>query len=378
LGTKIQLLKTRKLVTSIVLILVAVCLFFFIPSCDDDKSVDTGGVSPLPRSIGVLIAPKGGVPIKVGDTIPIALTMQDDANQFKKVEFYVDDELVLTDSTARPQFHHFHVPTDGKLGRKSIRAIIYKTNGEKEAKNALPVIVSDIVPAQYTYERKNTYDHDTSAYTQGLVYHNGALYEGTGLKGFSEIKKVDLFTGNTLQRTKVDPSYFGEGITIWNNKIVQITYQSQNGFLYDLNTFEMEKVFRYKNKEGWGLTNDSTHLIMSDGTNVLHFLNPETQEEEKTIEVYSHMGPVAYLNELEYVNGELWANVYTTNVIVKIDPETGKVLGQLDLTNLPVTRYSNTDVLNGIAYNPDSKTFYVTGKRFAELFEIDIITELPK
>lgn len=231
-------------------------------------------------------------------------------------------------------------------------------------------------PAAYTFTYKivNAYPHDRSAFTQGLVFENGALYEGTGLHGRSSLRRVELETGNVLQIQKLPGQLFGEGITIFGERIIQLTWQSGIGFVYDKNSFELLKEFHYST-EGWGITHDGKHLIMSDGTPTLRFLDPETLEEIGRIEVHDKDGPVTRLNELEYVRGEIYANVWQTDRIARIAPDTGEVIGWIELAGLlsPEDRSEPVDVLNGIAYDAENDRLFVTGKLWPRLFEIELI-----
>ena len=235
------------------------------------------------------------------------------------------------------------------------------------------IVPLDAIPI-YTFVVVNTYPHDLSAFTQGLVYENGFLYEGTGIPGRSSLRRVEPETGNILQMIELAPQYFGEGITIWGNTIVQLTWLHQIGFVYDKVTFELLQEFSYPT-EGWGITHDGQNLIMSDGTATLHFLDPVTFVETSQLEVFDADGPVTRLNELEYIKGEIFANVWLTDRIARISPKTGQVIGWIDLTGLlnsgellyPV------DVLNGIAYDYLNDRLLVTGKFWPFLFEIDLI-----
>jgi glutamine cyclotransferase len=227
---------------------------------------------------------------------------------------------------------------------------------------------------EYTYEVVHTYAHDPLAFTQGLVYADGFLYEGTGLEEQSSIRKVALETGDVLQKRDLPGQYFGEGIVIWKDRLIEITWKSQVGFIYDLNTFGPEGGFEYPG-EGWGLTQDGNHIIMSDGTAELRFWNPDTLKETGRVTVTDEGEPVRELNELEWVKGEIYANVWQTNRIARINPDSGKVVGWIDLTGLlsPADQNSQTDVLNGIAYDAKGDRLFVTGKRWPKLFEIRLI-----
>ncbi len=226
----------------------------------------------------------------------------------------------------------------------------------------------------YTYKIIKTYLHDREAYTQGLVYSDSVLYEGTGLNGRSTIRKVDLQTGAILQEHVLPQQYFGEGISVYNNRLVQLTWRSYQGFVYDLTSFMVLEEFSYAT-EGWGLTYDGSRLIMSDGSATLHFLDADTYGETATIEVHDNDGPVTGLNELEYIRGEIFANIYPTNRIARISPASGKVTGWINMSGLlsAADQTQPVDVLNGIAYDAANDRIFVTGKLWPKLFEVKFI-----
>ncbi|SFS71574.1 glutaminyl-peptide cyclotransferase [Lutibacter maritimus] len=266
-----------------------------------------------------------------------------------------------------------------KLGKHTITAILFFENKTEKVTNVI-YFMADAAPEIFTYKIINTYPHDKNAYTQGLEYYNGFLYEGTGRKGTSSIRKVELTTGKVLQKEDLDATYFGEGITLFNNKIYQLTWQDGVGFIYDLETFKKEKEFKYtKSREGWGLTHNGEKLIKSDGTERIWFLNPETLLEESYIEAYTNQQKVEKLNELEYVNGKIYANIWQKNSILIVDPTSGKVLGVADLNGLKdevlkTQQLEDQDeVLNGIAYDKENDRLFVTGKNWGKLFEIELM-----
>ncbi len=230
----------------------------------------------------------------------------------------------------------------------------------------------------YGYEIVNVYPHDPAAYTEGLVFADGVLYEGTGLHGSSSLRQVELTTGSVLKEYRLPAQYFGEGITLWNDTLIQLTYQSHLGFVYDKESFALRREFRYPT-EGWGITHDGKHLIMSDGTARLYFLDPETFESVNQLEVTDRGISIAQLNELEYIKGAIYANVWPTNRIAMISPETGQVVGWLDLTRLlsAEDRLQPVDVLNGIAYDPVQDRLFVTGKYWPKLFELELAEKEP-
>jgi len=237
---------------------------------------------------------------------------------------------------------------------------------------AIFVLVAASFAYAADYEVVAVHPHDRHAFTQGLEYRDGALYEGTGRYGTSELRKIRLETGEVLQRTSLDAQYFGEGITVWGDTIVQLTWRSETGFMYDRRTFERIATFHYSG-EGWGLTNDGTRLIMSDGSATLRFLDPQTLQETSRLTVRDDGVPVVRLNELELVRGEILANVWLTNRIARISPKTGEVLGWIDLTGILSPQDARgVDVLNGIAYDAKRDRLFVTGKLWPKIFEIRI------
>jgi glutamine cyclotransferase len=219
-----------------------------------------------------------------------------------------------------------------------------------------------------------SYPHDRGAFTQGLIVRDGFFYEGTGLNGRSSIRKVKLETGEILRQKALEPHYFGEGITEWKGTLLQLTWQSEIGFVYDANTFERTKTFAYKG-EGWGLTHDGQRLVLSDGTPTLRFLDPATFKETGAVTVRDPRGRVDDLNELEFVQGEIFANVWQTDRIARIDPADGRVTGWIDLSGLlsAAERGTPDAVLNGIAYDADADRLFVTGKLWPRVFEIRLI-----
>jgi len=222
------------------------------------------------------------------------------------------------------------------------------------------------------YKIVHTYPHDPQAYTQGLIYHEGFLYESTGLFGKSSLRKVELTTGKVLQRIDLPEAYFGEGIVLWKDKLIQLTWQSKIGFVYDRATFKQLSTFTYS-REGWGITHDGKHLIESDGSSTLYFWDPETFKEIRHLDVDDKGVPVSNLNELEYIRGEIYANQYQTDRIARISPTTGHVIAWIDLRGLLTSaERSQTDVLNGIAYDEKQNRLFITGKQWPKLFEIEM------
>lgn len=227
----------------------------------------------------------------------------------------------------------------------------------------------------YGYKVQHVYPHDANAFTQGLQYVDGILYEGTGLNGRSSIRKVKLETGDVLQKRDIPAQHFGEGITVWKTELIELTWQSGLAFVYDRDTFQQKRTFTYAG-EGWGLTHDGTNLIMSDGTERLRILDPATFAERRRIQVMAGAEPLRNLNELEYVNGEIFANIWTTDYIARIAPSTGRVVGYIDLNGLLTANERPSDgVLNGIAYDREHDRLFVTGKLWPKVFEIRVVAK---
>jgi glutamine cyclotransferase len=235
-------------------------------------------------------------------------------------------------------------------------------------------------PTEYTYKVIKTLPHDTSSYVEGLEYHDGFFYESAGDYGHSSLRKVDPSTGKILQKADLDKQYFGEGITVIGNKIIQLTYREKVGFVYDKATFKKLSEFSYTTgREGWGLAFDGEKVLNTDGSNTIFFLNKDTYQKIGSIDVFDNKGPIQNLNELEIIDGKIYANVYTTNEILVINPETGAVESKIDLSGLLPAGYFKTqdakdnNVLNGIAYDKAGKRLFVAGKKWPHIFQIELV-----
>ena len=296
----------------------------------------------------------------------LALSLENPKNQtIDSIVFKLDNKKIGESSSL----------IDFKLGKQTIEAVVYFNNEHQSVFQNI-IILNNETPKIFTYKIINEYPHDITSYTQGLEFYNDTLYESTGQYKESKLRKVDYKTGSILKNINLADDYFGEGLTILNNKIYQLTWQKGIGFIYDINSFEKTNSFKYgKSKEGWGLCNDNNVIYKSDGSEDIWILNPETLVEQEYIQVYTNKGPIKEINELEWINGKIYANRYQKDGVAIINPKNGAVIGVIDFSPLKklVKQHQGLDVLNGIAYNPKTKTVFVTGKRWDKLFEIEII-----
>lgn len=312
--------------------------------------------------------------LSVNTNLSISLSEKNN-NPIDSVLFSIDNKSIQLDAN----FSASVAINDFKLGRHTITAIVFYESKTKKLTNTV-YFLADKGPDMYDFKIVNSYPHDRKAYTQGLEFHDGFLYESTGKLGGSSLRKVELETGKVVQQINLDKQYFGEGMTILNNKIFMLTWKKGIGFVYDFETFEQLSTFKYKNSiQGWGIANDGKRLIKTDGTERIWFLNAETQKEEGFIEAYTNKRKVENLNELEYVEGKIYANIYQENTILIINPTSGKIEGVANLNKLKEEMEKTQklvvqdEVLNGIAYDGITKKLYVTGKNWGKLYEIELI-----
>jgi len=312
---------------------------------------------------------------RLGEEIQLNLQTKLKDGTLDKVEIFVDGKMVTTSNNLTTSY--IYKTADFGVGKHIIKVSATKKDGVTGENFKEIFVASDIKPTKYSYQVLAEHPHNVTHFTQGLEFHDNSLYEGTGQEGSSAIYRLNLLTNKVEKEYKLEDQYFGEGITILNDKIYELTYKNKIGFVYDVNTFKLLNTWNFKSNEGWGLTNDGRSLIMSDGTENIYFINPDTFKEEKKIQVCNDNEVVQYLNELEYIKGEIWANVWNTDTIVIIDPNTGKIKGEVNLTGLSGTilqsQKEKMDVLNGIAFNPSNEKIYVTGKLWPKIFEIKLI-----
>lgn len=303
-----------------------------------------------------------------GESVSLNVKEENNAAEASSVEYFVDNKKVGSATGA------YSLKLEGlKLGYHSIKAVVNYDGGTSQDSTRIE-LVSPVEPNIITeYEIVNTYPHDITSYTQGLEFYRDTLFEGTGQYNESKLRKVDYKTGKVYSEISLEGKFFGEGITIFNDKLYQLTWKENTGFVYNPGNLKKEKDFTYfKPIQGWGLTHDDKHLYQSDGTERIYLLDPETLKEAGYINVYQKNNKIESLNELEWVNGKIYANVYTTNAVAVIDPATGIIETVIDFTALKekVTKHPELDVLNGIAYNPKTNTLFITGKNWDKMFEI--------
>jgi len=319
-------------------------------------------------------SPESGQTLKIGDELELQIDVPAEVS-VKSIDYLLDGEPFAKMKGTKP----FKFSTkDLKLGYRLITAIV-AYNDRVDTLTTNIVLKSDIKPKQVNYTVIKSFPHDTSAYTEGLSYVDGKILESTGENGKSLLKWVELNSGKTLKQTKLDDQYFGEGSLKVGNKIIMLTWQENIGFIFDANTFKQLGTFPYGvSKEGWGLAFDGKNILRTDGSNRIWLMNAETYKEEGYIEVYDDAGEVKYLNEIEYINGKIYANVYLTNKIVIIDPVSGKVEASIDLSALvpknffKSARDEENNVLNGIAWDEAGKRLFVTGKKWPKLYQIEL------
>jgi len=318
------------------------------------------------------LMPEAGTSVNLGDSVNLELKLNEKADS---VVYFADGVKLKKAANGKA----VAVPTlDLQLGIKAITAKIYRGQSEPEEISTNIVVKSTLVPQKFSYVVQQVFKHDTSSYTQGLEFHNGHLYESDGLAGESSLRKTDPTTGRVLQLTKVRDELFAEGITIVGDKILMLSYQNNVSLEYDLNSLKLLREFpnQYQ-REGWGLCNDGKVIYSTDGSNTIYILNKETYMQENSIEVYDQNGPVRELNELEFIDGRIFANIYNSSRIVIIDPANGQVTGEVDLSDLyadairPMKDFDGF-VLNGIAWDSKGKRLFVTGKKWDKLFQIKL------
>ena len=323
---------------------------------------------PAKRLIEVL-APADNSSLSCTESLVFSVTHAAGQVKVDSVQVYIGARLATTITTLPATAE---LPMSGDPGRLSVRAVAWSAASKPQTVTLFINLLSDITPVTYRYRIVKTYPHDRRAYTQGLVYDGGFFYEGTGQQGESSLRKVEPETGKVVSQVNLDGSLFGEGVALLGNRIYQLTWTTKVGFVYEKETLRQINRIYYQT-QGWGLSTAGDSLVMSDGTNVLWFLDSDFNV-LSSVDVWDNKGAVDNLNELEMIDGELWANIWQTDRIARIDPVTGKVLGYVELNNLlpREEREPGTDVLNGIAWDAAGRRLFVTGKYWPRLYEIAV------
>ncbi len=292
------------------------------------------------------------------------------SKEIDSIVYYLNDVKIKT--TSGNQNLSFPLINE-KLGYQNIKALVYFEGQNSEITRRIEV-VSDVTPKLLKYRIVNTYPHDINSFTEGLEFYKDTLYESTGQKGNSYFRKYDYKSGKVYQQVNLDSQYFGEGITFINEKLFQLTWQENTGFIYNANTLKLEKTFAFtKNIEGWGMTNDGKYIYQSDGTEKIWKMDPESQKMVDYINVYTSSSKIKSINELEWIDGKIYGNIWQKDAIAVINPSNGSVEAVLDLAGLrKFVKNEAAEVLNGIAYNSKTKTIFVTGKNWDKMFEINV------
>lgn len=338
----------------------------------EEKEISTIMGQEPPARLIKMAAPDENTGFKLGEAIQVTIEAVNKNQPPDSVLISYDGTRVLTLTTDPWQCS---VPSSlsQSTGRKSLKATPYRKGRAGATITRFMIIYSDVIPERYGYRIIASYPHSRDAFTQGLFYDGGFIYEGTGQEAGSSLRKIELKTGKILQQLNLSSNLFGEGITLYKDRIYQVTWTSKVGFVYDKTTFNQINKLYYQT-QGWGLATTEDRIVMSDGTNVLYFFEPEMFTLVSRLEVYDNEKMIDQLNELEYVNGEIWSNIWMTDLIARIDPSSGKVLGYIDLKGILKDPDTDTSVkvLNGIAYDKEGNRIFVTGKNWPKLFEIKI------
>ena len=338
------------------------------PGGSDSQAAADADPRPAKRLIEVL-APADNASFSCTGTVVFSVAHAAGQVAVDSVQLWVGSRLAGTFTTLPASTE---LEMNGDPGRISIRAVAFSPVSKPQTVTLFVNLLSDIIPVTYRYRIVKSYPHDRRAYTQGLVYENGFFYEGTGQQGESSLRKVEPVTGKVVSQVNLDGSLFGEGVALLGDRIYQLTWTSKVGFVYEKESLKQINRIYYQT-QGWGLTTSGDSLVMSDGTNVIWFLDADFNV-LSSVDVWDNKGLVDNLNELEMIDGELWANIWQTDRIARIDPATGKVLGYVELGNLlpREERTPETDVLNGIAWDPEGRRLFVTGKYWPRLYEITV------
>jgi len=359
--------------------LITICCF---ASCNGDaaKKCSNKNNSELVEFVNTLRlkSPRRAQLYTVGNNVNINIITRRSKTKIDSIRLFCDD--VLFQTIKSDDWNTKWKLKEGKMGRRNLKVYAYHPDGTIGLLNTYINVKTNMRPKQIEAKVVKKYSHDYSSYTQGLAFYDGLLYENTGQYGQSTLNKINLESGKVIKSVRLDKKYFGEGICILNNKLLQLTWMSGDAFVRNVKTFEIEKTvsLHTKNNQGWGVTTDGDSFIVSDGTEVLTFIDPNTYKRTKILEVYDNKSRVLNINELEYIDGKIYANVWMKNYIIAIDPNTGAVIEKIDLMHLFSEKQraklvEGDEVLNGIAWDKENNRLFVTGKRWPTLFEIKLM-----
>lgn len=360
-----------------VIILFVTLLITWTISCSGSRgknsetiTSNTSSGEEAPLKLIKVVSPDENSEFKIGDQIKVVVEAEDNKKLPDSVTISFDGRKVAT-LTGDQREYNIQSSLLSSTGRKSLKVASFRDGRQHNTITRFMLVYSDIIPKKYGYKVVQTYPHDREAFTQGLIYDKGIMYESTGQKTSSSLRETELKTGKVVRQLDLDDSLFGEGITLYGDRIFQVTWESKVGFVYEKSTFKVINKIYYAT-QGWGLTTIGNKIVMSDGTNILYYYEPETFTVLSRLEVYNNEQKVDSLNELEYINGEIWANIWMSDLIVRIDPLSGKVLSYINLKGLlpESEKKPDTDVLNGIAWDKESGRIFVTGKKWPKLYEI--------
>ncbi len=360
-----------------ILLFLSLSVLIFFQACKSGQNGSrTGQLNPPGERNKVeryfkIIQPRNNTYVNPGSDLTLRLDYESEEIDLDSITIRLEGNVLMKKGPGSLE-NIIKIPSTAP-GSANLRVKIQWNDSLTENHAVRIKVTSDIEPQSFTYRVINTFPHDKGAFTQGFEYYNGHLYEGTGNYGESSLRKVELETGEILKYRNLSSDLFGEGITRINNKIYQITYRAQVGFVYDEDNFELLRKIFYQIREGWGLTNNGEYILMSDGSHIIYYMDTTYFSVEKKIEVYDREKEVDLLNELELINGVLYANRYTTREIVMIEPETGKLLGRIDMSNIldPSDRHPGIDYFNGIAYDQENDRTFVTGKYWPKVYEVE-------
>lgn len=346
-------------------------LAVFLYACNGEGTQTTETQDVEKPKFATVVSPGNNTKAVCGQELSVNISVTQ-PDSLKEISVYWNDTLIKTFPSPKDAII-IGIPTkNAHVGRNDLKIVMLSKNGVADEDNRSIVLFSDVYADIEVAKIIQTYPHQKTSYTQGLEFHNGQLFEGTGLTGQSILAKVNLTSGEFIQKQDLPDNIFGEGITIFNNEIYQLTWQARVCYVYDVNTLEKKREFTYFG-EGWGLCHNGKELIMSNGSSEIIFRDPTTFEKIRSIFVFDGSREYVSINELEYHDGILYANVYQEDFILKIDPKTGKVLAKIDCSDVVKAGKDLGDVLNGIAINEQNNKYYITGKNWPKLFEVKFV-----